>query len=58
MRRLLAGPLLLLAASAFAQTNVVNIQEVDEDGNQIALTFKDSQYADNNGVFTVQIFSR
>ena len=27
-------------------------------GNQIALTVKDSEYSDNRGVFTVQIFSR
>jgi hypothetical protein len=39
MRRLLAAAAFaLVATSAFAQSPIVNIQEVDEEGNQIALT--------------------
>ena len=55
MRRLLAAAAFaLLAASAAAQTPIVNIQEVDEDGNQIALTDK-SRIVDINSTLNLTI---
>src|SRR5205823_9075997 len=55
MRRLLAAAAFaLLAASAAAQTPIVNIQEVDEDGNQIALTDK-SRIVDINSTLNLTL---
>ena len=54
MRKLLVAALALFAWSAFAQTAVVNIQEVDEEGNQIALTDK-SRIVDINSTLNVTI---
>jgi hypothetical protein len=56
MRRLLAAAFALAAASALAQTtpDVVHIQEVDEDGNQIALTDK-SRIVDINSTLNLTL---
>jgi len=54
MRGLPIAALLLAAASALAQTSVVTIQEVDEDGNQIALTDK-SRIVDINSTLNLTL---
>src|SRR5262249_29339545 len=53
MKRLLAA-LALFATSAFAQTSIISIQEVDEDGNQIALADK-SRIVDINSTLNLTI---
>ena len=55
MRRLLAATsFALLATSAFAQSSMVTIQEVDEEGNQIALT-PTSRIVDINSTLNLTI---
>ena len=43
---------------AFDSTHTYTYVSDSLPGNQIALTFNDSEYSDNRGGFTVQIFSR
>lgn len=54
MRRLFIPALLFAAVSAAAQTSIVNIQEVDEEGNQIALTDK-SRIVDINSTLNLTL---
>ena len=54
MKRVIAAALAFVAASAFAQTSVVTVQEVDEEGNQIALTDK-SRVVDINSTLNLTI---